>query len=197
MLLQSSEADSLISTLGVPSEADPTTAQRDLLKVLIGAESVRTHRSAASGPLCVIRLPSSDEPDRFCRESDWTGDWFRRRCESITVLHIPNDVAYKSFESPSLEDTHRASRHVTYLGPSDVIAISLHPTDDSKRVVDTFEASVYLLRPDPDRTSQATKIAINRNGALVDPEDKEEPHWYPVTSVTTGALGSRAVKSFK
>jgi hypothetical protein len=198
MLMESSEANSLISTLGVPSEPDPTPAERDLLKVLIGAESVETHRSAASGPLCVIRLRSSDEPDRSCLKSDWVGNWFRRPCESVTILHDPTDITYTQLESPSPHGTNHGSRHVTFLGLSDVIAISLHPTDDSKRVVDPFEASVFLLRANHDCNSLATMIAINRDGGLVHPEEGEvNPHWFPINSLRTGTFGSRTFKTFR
>jgi len=87
---------------------------------------------------------------------------------------------------------------VTYLGRSDVIAISSHPTDHLQRVVDTFEASVYLLRADPERDSEATMLAINRDGGVPDSEEDElDPHWRLINNISTGALGSRAVKTFR
>jgi len=173
MFLESSTVNSFVTTFGEASEADPPTAQLIQLKRLIGADSVGSYRSDALGPLCVIRLQTSDKPDLSFLEDDWAGNWFRRQFESVTMIHDPSIVAHRAFERLESEGLDRADRHITYLGISDVIAISLNPTDQSKRVVDTFEAYVTVLSTKIDPTSFTTKIAIGRAGHLVDPEGED------------------------
>jgi len=197
MLVNSDRVYSVISTSGVASEVDPTTSQLEGLKRLIGAVWVGTHRSEASGPLCVIHLDSPDKPDLAFLEDDWAGNWFGRPFESVTIIHDPVTVKNTEFDSITPEGPDRASRHVTDLGLSDVIAISRHPTDMTKRIVDTFEAKVFLTRENRDSDSPATMIAIKRVDNWVFPEKTGKPHWHPINSLETDTLGSRAVKSVK
>ena len=195
MFLIPSKANSIVSTLGVATEADPTPDEQTLLRDLIGARSVETHRSTASGPLWVIRLRSTDISDLSCSNRDWAGNWFRRPCESVTIIYDPSIVSYREFERDESEDAHRASRNITYLGLSDVIAISLNPTDKTERVVDTFGANVFLSREDADHKSPATMIAFERVGSSIKPEKVLDPHCHPIKTLKTDTLGSREVKS--
>ena len=195
MFLESSTVNSFVTTFGKASEADPPTAQLIQLKRLIGADSVGSYRSDALGPLCVIRLQTSDKPDLSFLEDDWAGNWFRRQFESVTMIHDPSIVAHRAFERLESEGLDRADRHITYLGISDVIAISLNPTDKTERVVDTFGANVFLSREDADHKSPATMIAFERVGSSIKPEKVLDPHCHPIKTLKTDTLGSREVKS--